>query len=79
MNAIEILSKDGDPLLMLAARNGLTDVAKELLKLNATLTFSKDTIASASEQAFESGFRELAGILVNASLVEVNKIILFLL
>ena len=67
VNAVDILSKDGDTLLMLAARNGLTDVVNELMKLNATVTTSKDAIASASRQAKEAGFQDVVDILGNLS------------
>ena len=58
---------------MLAARNGLTDVVNELMKLNATVTTSKDAIASASRQAKEAGFQEVVDILGNLSIeVKIN-------
>ena len=67
VNAIDIQSKDGDTLLMVAARNGLTDVVYELLNLNATITVSKDTITAASKLANEAGFHEVVEILRNAT------------
>jgi len=72
VNAIDIQTKDGDTLLMLAARNGLTDVVDELLNLKAIVTVSKDTIAAASKLANEAGFQEVVEILRSAS-VEVNE------
>ena len=71
VNAIDIQTKDGDTLLMLAARNGLTDVVDELLNLKAIVTVSKDTIAAASKLANEAGFQEVVEILRSAS-VEVT-------
>ena len=68
VNAIDIQSKDGDMLLMMAARNGLTDVVYELLNLNATITVSKDTITAASKLANEAGFQEVVEIFRNATL-----------
>ena len=68
VNAIDIQTKDGDSLLMMAARNGLTDAVHELLNLNATITVSKDTITAASKLANEAGFQEVVEIFRNATL-----------
>jgi len=68
VNAIDIQTKDGDTLLMMAARNGLSDVVYELLNLNATITVSKDTITAASKLANEAGFQEVVEIFRNATL-----------
>ena len=72
VNAIDIQTKDGDSLLIMAARNGLTDAVHELLNLNATITVSKDTITAASKLANEAGFQEVVELLRNATVKVTN-------
>ena len=67
VNAIDIQTKDGNSILMIAARNGLTDAVHELLNLNATITVSKDTITAASKLANKAGFQEVVELLRNAT------------
>ena len=70
VNAIDIQTKDGDSLLMMAARNGLTDVVYELLNLNATITVN--TITAASKLANEAGFQEVVELLRNGTVKVTN-------
>ena len=70
VNSIDIQTKEGDSLLILAAENGLTNVVTDLLNLN-TITVSNAAIKTASQQAQGAGFPEVVEILRNST-KEVN-------
>jgi len=68
-HGIDVQTEEGDSLLMLAAKNGLTDVVNDLLDMkNVTITISNDAITAASQQAQKAGFKEVAEILKDTAL-----------
>ena len=63
VNNIAIHTRGGDTLLTLAARNGLTDVVKEMLTLKPMIQISNHAITTASNKAAEEGFKEVEEVL----------------
>ena len=68
MSDIDVQNAEGDTLLMVAARNGLTDVVNDLLNLNATIGIMNNANSTASQQAKGAGFEEIVEILRNVTL-----------
>ena len=68
MSDIDVQNAEGDTLLMVAARNGLTNVVNDLLNLNASIGIMNNANLTASQQAKGAGFEEIVEMFRNATL-----------
>jgi len=73
MSDIDVQNAEGDTLLMVAARNGLTDLVNDLLNLNASIGIMNNANSTASQQAKGAGFEEIVEIIKNVTLEEISQ------